>query len=185
MQYSKNQLTQTSKFLSYVLRHKPDAIGLELDSEGWVAIDELISKANVPITEELLKEVVITNDKQRFAISKDGKRIRANQGHSVKVDLQLKSQQPPDILYHGTASRFLDDILKEGLKPKQRQHVHLSSDTDTAIAVGQRYGEPVVLTVNARKMYQQGYKFFLSKNNVWLTESVPPSQIHRLVVKII
>ena len=172
------QLNQTSKFLSFVLRHKPEAIGLTLDSNGWAVIDELITKANTtePSTEldhELILNVVKTSDKKRFAISEDGQHIRANQGHSIDVNLGLKPSQPPDILYHGTATRFLDSILKEGLKPKERQHVHLSTNIETAMEVGTRYGKPVILKIDAHTMVEQGHQFYLSENGVWLTNYIP------------
>ena len=170
--------TKISKFLSFVLRHKPDAIGLTLDEQGWAYIDELINKAKqsgevTTLDRALIQEVVDTNDKKRFVISEDGQRIRAAQGHSIDVDLQLKPVKPPEFLYHGTATRFLDSILKEGLKPQQRQHVHLSKDIETATAVGQRYGKPVILTVKALLMHEQGFSFYISENGVWLTSAVP------------
>ncbi len=143
-----------------MLRHKPDDIGLELDPEGWASIAELIGKADIPITEKLLNEIVVTNDKKRFAISPYGLFIRANQGHSLGVNLGLQAIQPPETLYHGTASRFLASIKEKGLVPKSRQHVHLSEDEETAIKVGQRHGKPVVLIILALTMCQQGHKFF-------------------------
>jgi len=127
----------------------------------------------------LIQEVVDTSDKKRFIISDDGQSIRANQGHSIKVDLQLKPATPPEFLFHGTATRFLDSILKEGLKPQERQHVHLSTDIGTAIAVGQRYGKPVILTIKALLMHEQGFVFYLSENEVWLTEQVSNQYIQR------
>ncbi|MFD2231225.1 RNA 2'-phosphotransferase [Alkalimarinus sediminis] len=175
---SSKQLNKTSKFLSFVLRHKPEAIDLTLDDNGWANIDELISKGNDSgeasnLSRELIQEVVDTSDKKRFIISGDGRSIRANQGHSIQVDLQLKPMTPPELLYHGTATRFLDSILEEGLKPQERQHVHLSTDIETATAVGQRYGKPVILTIKALLMHEQGFQFYLSENSVWLTESIP------------
>jgi putative RNA 2'-phosphotransferase len=172
--------TKISKFLSFVLRHKPGAIGLVLDEQGWAYIDELINKAKqagevTTLDRALIQEVVDTNDKKRFVISEDGQRIRAAQGHSIDVDLQLKPVTPPEFLYHGTATRFLDSILKEGLKPQQRQYVHLSKDIETATAVGQRYGKPVILKIKAQLMYEQGFTFYLAENGVWLTDSVPPT----------
>lgn len=168
-----------SKFLSYVLRHRPDEIGLALDTNGWAAIDDLIaraeSSASVTLTPELLQEVVRTNDKQRFAISDDGTRIRASQGHSVEVDLALAPTQPPEVLFHGTATRFLDAIRRDGLKPMNRQHVHLSADDATATTVGQRHGKPVVLRVRAGDMWRGGRAFFISANGVWLTDRVEPT----------
>ncbi len=170
-------LVRTSKFLSLVLRHEPEKIGLALDPQGWVAIDELLAKAagHLPLTAELLHEVVRTSDKQRFAISGDGTRIRANQGHSVPVELGLAAQVPPEQLYHGTATRFLDSIRRQGLLRGERHHVHLSADTDTAVKVGVRHGQPVVLVVQAGDMHRAGHAFFRSDNGVWLVEHVPPS----------
>jgi putative RNA 2'-phosphotransferase len=174
--------TKISKFLSFVLRHKPEAIGLILDEQGWAYIDELINKAKqsgevTTLDRTLIQEVVDTNDKKRFVISEDGQRIRAAQGHSIDVDLQLKPATPPEFLYHGTATRFLESILKKGLKPQQRQYVHLSKDVETATAVGRRYGKPVILKVKALLMHEQGFVFYLSENGVWLTDSIPRAYI--------
>ncbi|WP_133510440.1 RNA 2'-phosphotransferase [Candidatus Thiosymbion oneisti] len=179
---SHRQLVKVSKFLSFVLRHKPDAIGLTLDAQGWASVSELIKKApsEMSLTADLIRQVVITNDKQRFSLSEDEQRIRANQGHSIKIDLGLTPKEPPPVLYHGTATRFLASILREGLHPGQRHHVHLSLDMKTATSVGQRYGKPVVLQVASGEMYRQGYEFFLSENGVWLTEIVPPGFLARL-----
>ena len=168
-----NSLTETSKFLSYILRHKPDAIGLTLDPEGWADIKDLIAKADIPITNDLLHKVVATSDKKRFAISEDGLSIRANQGHSIEVNLGLEPIEPPEFLYHGTATRFLKSIREQGLLPKNRQYVHLSTDKETATKVGQRHGKPVVLTIPALQMHQQGRQFFQAQNGVWLTDEVP------------
>jgi len=170
------KLDTLSKFLSLVLRHKPEAIGLSLDAEGWAPIDELITLANARgkgFTVSLLNEVVATNDKQRFAISADGTRIRANQGHSLAVDLKLQAQTPPEILFHGTATRFVASIRKQGLIAGSRQYVHLSTNKETALTVGSRYGVPVLLQVDALAMQQAGHVFFLSDNGVWLTAAVP------------
>ncbi len=165
-----------SKFLSYVLRHKPEAIGLKLDANGWVSIKELIvcaNKAGKHLSESQLQEVVKTNNKKRFAISEDERMIRASQGHTIDIDLNLKPTKPPDKLYHGTATRFLDSILESGLVAKNRQHVHLSIDYETAVAVGQRHGKPVVLMIKSGKMFNDGYQFYVSDNGVWLTSTVP------------
>lgn len=175
---SSKKLSEVSKFLSFVLRHKPEAIGVELDRHGWVNIDDLVSSANASghisnLDRFLIQEAVDTSDKKRFAISEDGQSIRANQGHSVSVDLQLKPVTPPEFLYHGTATRFLDSIVKEGLKPQSRQYVHLSTDVETAAAVGQRYGKPAILTIKALLMHKQGFMFYRSKNGVWLVGEVP------------
>ena len=165
-----------SKFLSLILRHKPETIQLTLDENGWAQVDELITKAkdnNVPLTLENLKRIVETNDKKRFVFSEDGKRIRASQGHSLQVDLQLKEAVPPHQLFHGTALKNLDSIKKEGLLKGQRHHVHLSADRQTAQRVGARYGKPGVIRVNAAAMHQDHFLFFQSENGVWLTEAVP------------
>lgn len=168
---------QLSKFLSFVLRHKPDAIGLALDSQGWAGIDDLISKADAAGTRfkrDDLRRVVETNDKKRFSISDDGLRIRAAQGHSVSVELGLSPQEPPPVLYHGTATRFVESILLQGLTPQSRQQVHLSLDETTARRVGQRHGKPSILLVDARAMHGEGMRFYLADNGVWLTDHVPP-----------
>lgn len=172
-----SHVAQFSKFLSFVLRHKPDAIGLKLDPQGWTSIDELIAKsdaAGTRFSREDLLHVVETSDKKRFSISADGQRIRAAQGHSVSVELGLSPRQPPSILYHGTATRFVDLILVEGLKPQSRQQVHLSADEATAHRVAQRHGKPAILKVEALRMHAQGFKFFLADNCVWLTDQAPP-----------
>jgi putative RNA 2'-phosphotransferase len=166
-----------SKFLSFVLRHKPDSIGISLDSQGWVAIDDLIIKSQVAgthFTREELLHAVKTSDKKRFSLSADSAMIRAAQGHSVAVDLGLTPQEPPVFLYHGTATRFVASILDEGLLPKSRQQVHLSADEATAQRVGQRHGQPAILKVDALRMHRQGFAFFLSDNGVWLIDQVPP-----------
>jgi len=171
-----------SKFLSLVLRHKPQTIGIELDANGWVEVNELLAKASEhgrDISKDQLDHVVQTNDKKRFAFSDDGSRIRASQGHSVSVDLEMQVQSPPAVLYHGTASRFLDRILAEGLKKMGRQHVHLSSTREVATKVGSRHGFPVILVVNCSAMLAEGHEFFLSENNVWLTDAVPRSFLTR------
>jgi putative RNA 2'-phosphotransferase len=183
--YMSKQHTDTSKFLSYVLRHEPQAIGLTLDSEGWADIDALITgaqQAGKTLDLDLIRVVVAGSDKKRFAISDDGQRIRAVQGHSTDtVAIQHEAKEPPEFLYHGTATRFLDSILAEGLRPGERHHVHLSQDTVTAAAVGQRYGKPVVLKIEALRMHQQGFVFFQADNGVWLTEQVPLAFIDRAV----
>jgi putative RNA 2'-phosphotransferase len=168
---------QLSKFISFVLRHKPESIGLTLDLEGWAAIEELITKSNAAGTRfqrEDLLHVVETSEKKRFTLSGDRKRIRAAQGHSVNVELGLSPQEPPIILYHGTATRFTKSILSEGLSPQTRQQVHLSLDEVTAHHVGKRHGKPTILKVDALRMYAKGFKFFLADNDVWLTDHVPP-----------
>ncbi|WP_313623355.1 RNA 2'-phosphotransferase [Achromobacter sp.] len=172
-----NQYTETSKFLSYVLRHKPQAIGIALDTEGWVDIAALIAGAGQSgraLDMALIRAVVSSNDKKRFAISGDGLRIRAVQGHSTEaVAIQHEPKQPPEFLYHGTATRFLDSILAEGLRAGERHHVHLSENIATATSVGRRYGNPVVLKIEALRMHRQGFGFFQADNGVWLTANVP------------
>ncbi|GMU81159.1 MAG: putative RNA 2'-phosphotransferase [Planctomycetota bacterium] len=169
-------IVRVSKFLSLILRHEPDRIGLALDSNGWADIEELIQRADehgVRINRELLDQVVAENDKQRFAISGDGLLIRANQGHSIEVELNLSPTPPPNRLFHGTATRFIDSIRSQGLIPGQRRHVHLSPDETTARKVGRRHGEPVVLEILAGRMASAGHVFYLSENGVWLTDCVP------------
>ncbi len=170
------QLTKTSKFLSYILRHRPDEIGLSLDPAGWAEISALIEKANATgkrLDVELVQLIVETNDKQRFAISEDGLRIRANQGHSLEIDLALAPRTPPSTLLHGTAERFMDAIRTEGLRKMNRHHVHLTRSLQTARSVGGRYGRPVILTIDAAGMHAEGFEFFMSQNGVWLTQRVP------------
>jgi len=174
------QTTRTSKFLSLVLRHKPETIGVTLDAQGWVAVDELLEKmtaAGHPIDRTRLERVVAENNKKRFAFSEDGQRIRANQGHSVTVDLSLQPVEPPVTLFHGTVARNCSSIKQQGLLRQQRQHVHLSADRETAHLVGQRHGKPVILRIAAQQMHEEGYLFFRSENGVWLTDHVPPTYI--------
>ena len=174
------QLKHISKLMSLVLRHKPEAIGLHLNENGWASVQELIQKINTsgtPVNFETIKTVVDTNDKKRFAFNDDKTMIRASQGHSIEVDLDLQPVTPPDLLYHGTAERFVAQILKEGLKKQQRQHVHLSLNKETATAVGSRRGKPVILTINAKAMALHNFLFYLSENNVWLVDSVPVEYI--------
>lgn len=172
------KIISVSKFLSQILRHRPEKIGLELDEQGWAKVDDLLDKSlakGMYIDRALLKIVVDTNNKKRFAFSDDGLRIRASQGHSIDIDLGLKPQKPPEILWHGTAEKSLDSIRKEGLRSMRRQHVHLSKDRQTAENVGGRHGKAVVLTVRSGEMARQKHKFYLSENGVWLTSEVPVS----------
>lgn len=169
-----------SRLLSYVLRHRPDAIGATLTPDGWIAIDELIARsaaAGTPFARDELLDVVARDDKRRYTLSPDGQRIRAAQGHSIAVTLELPALQPPDVLYHGTATRFVASIMADGLRPQSRQHVHLSANHDTAIKVGQRHGKPVVLRIDAARMHAQGFVFRQADNGVWLTDRVPPDFI--------
>ena len=163
MEYNK----QNSKFLSYVLRHDPSKIGIKLDKNGWVNIDELLEKcrlSNVNISREELQDIIMLNDKQRFKISDDGIKIRASQGHSVQVDLNLKSQVPPIVLYHGTVEKALEGIKKKGLKSMTRHHLHLSNEISTAINVGSRRGKPIILIIDSKSMYADGFKFYKCYN---------------------
>ncbi len=170
-------MKELSKFLSYVLRHAPDSIGLQLDAEGWTDVVALIEKAQAagkPIDHGTLTEIVATSDKKRFTLSEDGKSIRAAQGHSIDVDLGIEPQTPPDTLFHGTAVKSLGAITTEGLKAGKRTKVHLSADEETARRVGQRHGKPVVLLIDTKAMRDQGFLFWRADNGVWLTDHVPP-----------
>ncbi len=174
------ELKHISKLMSLVLRHKPGEIGLTIDEQGWARVDELISKMNdkgIAVNFEIIDQVVATNDKKRFAFNESKTLIRASQGHSIEVELNLSVMVPPDILYHGTTIKYLDSILKTGLQKQSRQHVHLSATVETATAVGGRHGKPVVLTINAKAMHEAGMKFYLSENKVWLTDAVPVEYI--------
>jgi putative RNA 2'-phosphotransferase len=166
------KLVRLSKRMSRHLRHAPEEIGLRLDPAGWVDVDDLLAALGVSRAD--LVEVVARNDKQRFAFSSDGRRIRANQGHSVAVRLGLPPVEPPAVLHHGTAARFLPAIMRDGLRPMNRHDVHLSHDVRTARRVGARRGNPVVLQVDAAAMHADGYEFHVSDNGVWLTAAVPP-----------
>jgi putative RNA 2'-phosphotransferase len=173
---SEKQATSISKFLSRVLRHQPQSIGITLNEQGWVNVDELLQQATKhgkAITIGILTHVVETNAKKRFAFSGDKRQIRASQGHSIPVQLGYEPQVPPDVLYHGTGSQSVQSILETGIHKRSRQQVHLSADVDTAIRVGSRHGKPFVFMILAKLMHEQGYQFLLSANGVWLTESVP------------
>jgi putative RNA 2'-phosphotransferase len=173
---NKDRSTKISKFLSLVLRHKPETIGLSLDENGWGNVADLL-KASAShgnsFTREDLDAVVETNDEKRFIFDDSGERIRAAQGHSLKVDLEFEKRTPPAILYHGTAERNVDAIMASGLKKMQRHHVHLSADPDTALNVGIRYGKPVIFRVDTVGMIAGGFEFYISANGVWLVDSVP------------
>ena len=168
-------LKETSKFISLILRHKPETIGITLDEHGWANVDELI--AGISKTEDfdmdMLEEIVRTDEKQRYSFSADHTKIRANQGHSIPVDVELEKLEPPKYLYHGTGEKYKESIDKLGLIPKSRLYVHLSPDIETAIKVGSRHGKPVVYRVLAGDMYNDGFDFFKSVNGVWLTKEVP------------
>ena len=178
-------LTRISKALSCVLRHDPELIGVELDSKGWGNIKEVCSGLSTQkklkghiINKQLIEKIVADCDKQRYSISSCGKYIRANQGHSIKVDVELKEKIPPGILYHGTVSRYLIGIKHEGINKGSRNYVHLSDDKNTAMNVGSRRGKPVILRVDSHNMHRHGYKFYISVNCVWLTEHVPEKYIY-------
>lgn len=174
------RLVSTSKFLSKVLRHDPQSVGLTLDSAGWVGVDDLLAacaRNGLPISRAELDHIVETNDKKRFAFSDDRTLIRASQGHSVEVALEYPSSRPPEVLYHGTFPAAIPLIRADGLKKMSRHHVHLAVDIATAERVGQRRGRPIVLTVRTGAMMLDGHLFFVSENNVWLTDHVPPSYI--------
>ena len=169
-------IIKTSRYISFILRHKPEAAGIHLDQNGWANVAELIrgvSKTH-PLDMALLEEIVATDDKQRYSFDESKTRIRANQGHSIPVDVELEELEPPEKLWHGTATKYVADIAQSGLLAKSRLYVHLSPDYDTAVKVGSRHGSPVVFAVNAKQMYHDGYRFYKSANNVWLTKYVPP-----------
>ncbi|HEX2630750.1 MAG TPA: RNA 2'-phosphotransferase [Chitinophagaceae bacterium] len=173
---SEKETKRLSKFLSLLLRHQPEAIGLVLDEQGWVNTDDLINKIakqNPGFNLVALQHIVQTNAKQRFRFSDDGSKIRASQGHSIEVELNYEEKQPPALLYHGTAEKNISSILAEGLHKRQRHHVHLSADTETSVKVGQRHGKPIVLIIDAAAMFAAQHVFYQSDNGVWLTESVP------------
>ncbi len=176
----KPELIKISKFLSLILRHKPESIGVSMSPHGWVKINELIQAAEkhrIYFNKKLIDQVIKEDNKQRFTYSTDGESIRANQGHSINIELELKPSKPPKILYHGTASRFMENIRKKGLLKMNRQHVHLSLLKKTAYDVGKRHGKPIILIIDANRMTKDGYDFYLSKNGVWLTEHVAPQYL--------
>ena len=173
---SEKENIKLSKFLSMVLRHRPELIGIELDEQGWVNVSELRRKAAAygkVFSMEMLEYLVDTNSKKRFAFNEDKRKIRASQGHSVEIDLGYEPQTPPEVLFHGTATHVVEVILKSGLEKRKRTHVHLSADRETATKVGQRHGKPVIFEVEAGKMSKAGHLFYLSENGVWLTDAVP------------
>lgn len=172
-------LIDTSVFISKILRHKPEIIGITLDEHGWANVDQLIEgvSASRPFSMELLELIVDTDDKKRYTFNEDKTLIRANQGHSIPVDVELPVKTPPDILYHGTGEKSTASIEKEGLLHRSRLHVHMSSDIDTAIDSGARHGRPVVYSIDTKKMTEDGYVFYCSLNEVWLTDFVPPEYL--------
>ena len=168
-------LKETSKFISLILRHKPETIGIALDEHGWAKVDEPIAGVGKsrPFTMSDLEEIVRTDEKQRFSFNDDKTLIRANQGHSIPVDVELEELVPPEFLYHGTGEKYVSSIEKQGILPKSRLYVHLSADYETAVKVGSRHGKPVVFCVLSGKMSSVGFRFFRSVNGVWLTNEVP------------
>jgi putative RNA 2'-phosphotransferase len=173
-------LVKLSKFVSLVLRHQPEVIGLKLDENGWAEVDHFIELARQhgkDISKSVLEEIVETNNKKRFSFNPEKSKIRANQGHSIDIELGLTPKQPPEILFHGTATRFIESIRQQGLIAGSRQHVHMSSDETTAMNVGQRHGKPIVLKIDTSVMHQDGFVFFCSENLVWLTDFVPPQYL--------
>jgi putative RNA 2'-phosphotransferase len=182
---NEKETKRTSKFLSLVLRHEPERVGLQLSEAGWIGVAELLEAVNrhgMALTPDQLKHVVATSDKRRFAFSEDGRLIRANQGHSVAVNLQYTPQPPPEMLYHGTATRFLEGIRKDGLKKMERHDVHLSAETKVTLQVAGRHGRPALLTIRAGEMHRVGHIFRCSANGVWLVDHVPPQFIEFPVV---
>ena len=181
---SDKQKKNLSKFISLILRHKPESIGITLDEHGWADVHELIDGINATGKHRLdmtsLEEIVRMDEKQRYSFNEDKSLIRANQGHSIPVDVELKECTPPDILYHGTGEKYVASIDAQGLIPKGRLYVHMSADTDTARNVGSRHGKPVIYEIDCRSMAADGYKFYLSENHVWLTKSVPACYLRKL-----
>lgn len=170
----------TSKYISLILRHKPEVIGITLDEHGWAVVDDLIHGVNKthPLDMETLERIVAEDEKQRYSFNEDKTLIRANQGHSIPVDVELPEVTPHDVLYHGTGSKYKEAIDAQGLIAKSRLYVHLSGDTETAKKVGQRHGKPIVYTVDAAAMHADGFKFYRSVNGVWLTKEVPAKYLH-------
>lgn len=187
MAADEKDLKHISRFLALILRHSPETIGLSVDPQGWGSIDFILQNAPhdlAPVTREIIDQVVLQNDKARYAISPDGQYIRALQGHSIAVDLQLKPATPPKALYHGTVERFMPSIMERGLLPRSRQHVHLSVDAETAQRVaGRRKGMTVLLSVDCKSMLADGYSFYLSENRVWLTDEVPSRYLNEVTPK--
>jgi putative RNA 2'-phosphotransferase len=181
---SKKQTTNISKFLSLILRHKPETIGIVVDQNGWTNVKSLLEKSNeygIQFDLEILKHIVDTNLKKRFAFNSDFSKIRASQGHSLEIELGYTNHKPPQILFHGTSEKSVESIFENGIEKQKRQHVHLSCDIDTAIKVGQRHGKPFVFRILAEEMYNDKFEFYISDNNVWLTSNVPKKYLKRNV----
>ena len=181
---SDRRMRNTSKFISLILRHNPQVIGISLDEHGWANVQDLIEGINRTeghsLDMDTLEEIVRTDEKQRYSFSEDHKLIRANQGHSIPVDVELEEKTPPDILWHGIGQKDVSSIDVQGLIPKSRLYVHLSSDMETARKIGSRHGRPIIYQVDCRKMTEDGYRFFLSANQVWLTKEVPAEYLKKL-----
>ena len=180
---SDRRMRNTSKFISLILRHNPQVIGISLDEHGWADVQDLIEGINRTeghsLDMDTLEEIVRTDEKQRYSFNEDKTLIRANQGHSISVDVELEEAKPPEELWHGSAVKYEASIDKQGLIPKSRLYVHLSKDKETALKVGQRHGKPVIYIVKAGAMYEAGFKFYLSKNGVWLTKEVPAGYLSK------
>ena len=174
----KVDLTKTSKFISLILRHKPETIGIKLDEHGWADVEDLLK--GIDIDYSTLEQIVKEDEKGRYSFSDDKTKIRANQGHSINVDVELEEKIPPNVLYHGTAEKYLDNINLEGLKPMSRLYVHLTEDLEIAKKTGQRHGKLVIFEIDAKRMIDDGIKFYLSVNNVWLVRTVPPKYLSRM-----
>ena len=176
------KLVKDGKFISLILRHHPEEIGIKLDQHGWADVDELIAgiKKTRDFSREELEEIVNTNNKHRYAFNEDHSKIRALQGHSIPVDVEMPEKEPPEYLYHGTGEKYVSSIDKEGLIPKERLYVHLSKDVETAITVGKRHGKPIVYRVLSGQMYKDGFQFLLSENDVWQTKTVPVKYLEKL-----
>jgi putative RNA 2'-phosphotransferase len=175
-------MRNTSKYISLILRHKPEVIGITLDEHGWADVNDLIRGVSQthPLDFEILKEIVRTDEKQRYSFNADQTKIRANQGHSVPVDVELQEKEPPEQLFHGTGEKYVSSIEKQGLIPGSRLYVHLSADRETARKVGSRHGRPVIYMILAGEMHRDGYRFFQSVNGVWLTKAVPVKYMHQM-----
>ena len=182
---SDKRMRNTSKFISLILRHKPEIIGITLDEHGWADVKELIDGINRTeghfLDKEALEEIVQTDEKQRYSFNEDHTLIRANQGHSIPVDVELEEKTPPDVLWHGTGEKYVSSIDAQGLIPKSRLYVHLSSDKEMAKNVGSRHGKPAIYEIDCRKMAEDGYHFFLSANHVWLTKEVPVKYLRKQI----
>lgn len=176
-------ITETSKYISLILRHKPEVIGITLDEHGWANVEELIAgiQKTHPINREILEEIVRTDSKQRYSFNEDGTLLRANQGHSIPVDVELPAAVAPEILWHGTGEKYVSSIDKQGLLPKSRLYVHLSGDKETAMTVGKRHGKPVIYKILSGKMADAGYTFYRSVNGVWLTKTVPAEYLEKQI----